>query len=172
MEDELIVPTDWMNDREMSVEAREALQFILPLSDDYPGIERWFRNKVVPGLYDGSRHLLRVERDGKLVGLGIAKSTEEEQKICTVRIAPEYAGRGMGVRIFDGLLNWLKTDRPHFTVSEHKLTAFERIFDWYGFELTSKNSGLYLPARIELGYNELEERSLIAPRSNSLLNKK
>ncbi|WP_339159248.1 GNAT family N-acetyltransferase [Methylobacterium bullatum] len=147
-------------------EASEALAFILPLSQDYPGIEGWFLTKVVPGLRDGTRFLYRVERSGRLVGLGIAKRTQAEKKICTVRIAPDYVGRGIGLKIFDGLLHWLDTDQPHFTVGEHKLPAFDRIFDWYGFKVTSLNESLYIPQRIELAYNE---RSIFHDHPSPLL---
>ncbi len=136
---------------------QEALSFLLPLSEDYPGIDRWFITKVVPGLRDGTRILLRVEREGSLVGLGIGKNEPDEKKICTVRIAPSFAGRGMGVRIFDGLLKWLDCDRPHLTVSETKLPLFERIFDYYGFMGTSVQEGRYKPKACELGYNELSD---------------
>jgi hypothetical protein len=60
----------------------------------------------------------------------------------------------MGVRIFDGLLRWLDVDHPHLTISDAKLPAFERIFDYYGFALTSKRHGLYVSHACELGYNE------------------
>ncbi|TGX55233.1 GNAT family N-acetyltransferase [Sphingomonas gei] len=126
----------------------------MPLSDDYPGIDCWFRRKVVPGLRSGTRFLLPVERDGRLVGLGIAKNELDERKICTVRVSPHYSGRGVGVRLFDGLLKWLDDDRPHLTVSATKLPVFERIFDHYGFDVTSAHEGLYTPRAVELGYNE------------------
>ena len=58
----------------------EALAFILPLSTDYPEIERWYREKVVPGLRDGTRTLVRVERGDDLVGLGIGKIEGGERK--------------------------------------------------------------------------------------------
>lgn len=139
---------------ELTDQERRALAFLLPLSADYPGIDRWFELKVVPGLRSGSRYLLQMERDGVLVGLGIAKNEDDERKICTVRVAPSYAGRGMGLRLFDGLLKWLDDDRPHLTVTQSKLPAFERIFDYYGFAVTSAQQGLYVPHAVELGYNE------------------
>lgn len=139
---------------ELSDTEARALAFLLPLSKDYPGIERWFSQKVVPGLRCGTRLLLPVERDGVLVGLGIAKNEPDERKICTVRVAPSHAGRGIGLRLFDGLLKWLDDDRPHLTVSDVRLPQFERIFDYYGFGFTSARPGLYVPCSIELGYNE------------------
>jgi hypothetical protein len=132
----------------------EALAFLIPLSHDYPGIESWFHTKVVPGLRNESRILLRVERHGQLVGLAIGKREPEENKICTVRIAPSYFGRGIGVRLFDEVLRWLNDDKPHLTVSEKRLPAYERIFDFYGFSLTSVQQGLYVPNTSEIAYNE------------------
>ncbi|MBA9068733.1 GNAT superfamily N-acetyltransferase [Methylobacterium sp. RAS18] len=153
----------------ISAETLEALDFLLPLSADYPGIEAWFLRKVVPGLQDGTRYLLRVERDGRLVGLGIAKADGIERKICTVRVSPDYAGRGIGVRVFDGLLKWLGTDQPHLTVSENKLPAFERIFDWYGFRYSSRKSGLYVPSKAEILYNDPPSSSLIRPNHSLII---
>lgn len=141
--------------KDLTVREAEALAFLVPLSDDYPGIERWFRCKVVPGLRSGTRFLLPVERDGALVGLGIAKNEDDERKICTVRVSTHYAGRGVGVRLFDGLLKWLDDDRPHLTISAIKLPVFERIFDYYGFNVTSAHEGLYTPRAVEIGYNEV-----------------
>lgn len=150
---------------ELLPEEREALSFLLPLSEDYPGIDVWYTGKVVPGLRSGTRTLLRVERDGELVGLGIAKNEPEERKICTVRVAPSFTGRGVGVRIFDHLLKWLDCDRPHLTVSSVKLPLFERIFDYYGFMETSYQPGRYIPTACELGYNEF---TVTAPMSTAL----
>jgi hypothetical protein len=141
-------------DTQLEPNVAEALAFLLPLSADYPGIETWFRSKVVPGIEDGTRRLLRIERDGQLAGLGIAKFEPDERKICTVRIAQSYVGRGIGLRIFDDLLKWLDTDRPHLTVNERSLRAFGRIFDYYNFNLTSVRNGIYVPNRSEFGYNE------------------
>ncbi len=131
----------------------EALHFILGLSEDYPNIMDWYVEKVVPGLRLGTRFLLPVYRGGELVGVGIAKNEGSERKICTVRVAPHHFGRGLGLRIFDGLLKWLDDDRPCLTVSSTKLPAFERIFDWYGFHFTGAETDVYVPGKQEFGYN-------------------
>ncbi|CAO3355257.1 hypothetical protein [Azospirillum palustre] len=39
-------------------------------------------------------------------------------------------------------------------MNETKLHAFERIFDWYGFNLTSVQQGVYVPNCSEYAYNE------------------
>lgn len=131
-----------------------ALDFILPLSFEYPAIESWFFDRVVPGLRNGSRKMIEIERHGRLVALGIGKMDTRESKICTVRVAPEYHGRGMGVRVFDGLMSWMGDGRPHATVSEEKLPNFERLFDHYGYVLTSTHSGRYRLGKVEYLFNE------------------
>lgn len=138
----------------LTVAEREALAFVLPLSPDYPGIEEWFTRKVVPGLREGTRYLVRIERNGQIAALGIAKAEGGESKICTVRIAPEFVGRGMGIRVFEDLMGWLDTDRPLATVSDTKLGDFQRIFEHYGYRLTSVRTGLYVPGRAEYLFNE------------------
>ncbi|HEU5114771.1 MAG TPA: N-acetyltransferase [Candidatus Paceibacterota bacterium] len=130
-----------------------ALDFVNSLSSDYPELEIWFRTKVVPGLRAGTRKIVRIERSATLIGIGIAKK-EDEKKICTVRIAPPYFGRGYALKIFDECLRWLGTAKPYLTVSENKLPAFERIFDYYGFVHTSSQLGRYRTGVIELAYNE------------------
>lgn len=152
----------------LRTEESEALAFLLPLSQDYPGIEDWFRRKVVPGLRNDTRLLLRIERHGQLAGLAIGKREPDENKICTVRIAPSYVGRGIGLRLFDQVLRWLDDDKPHLTVSESRLPAFERIFDYYRFHPTSVQCGLYVPNSSEIGYNESDAfgaHSILVDRS-------
>lgn len=138
----------------LSAHELEALRFIMPLSPEYPGIAAWFPDKVVAGLRDDTRKLVSRERHGRLVALGIGKMMHDEKKICTVRVAPEYVGRGLGLRIFDGLMSWMGTSTPHATVSEEKLPEFERIFARYGFTLTSTHNGLYRPGKVEYLFNE------------------
>ncbi len=109
---------------------------------------------MVPGLRAGTRRLVRIDRQGQIAALGIAKAEGGEAKICTVRIAPEFVGRGIGIRVFEELMGWLGTDRPLVTVSETKLGDFQRIFDHYGYRLTSVCTGLYVPGRAEYIFNE------------------
>lgn len=132
----------------------ESLEFLSCISSCYPGIESWFINKVVPGLTNGTRKLFIYRRDGKVVALCIAKKTETELKVCTVRVLPEYAGKGLGIKLFKDAMYWLETDKPHLTVSEERLSDFARIFEYFGYKLTSTRNGLYLPGKVEYFYNE------------------
>lgn len=137
-------------------EEMDVLNFLTPISSDYPEIERWYLDKVVPGVRAGTRLFVKIERHGQLVGLGIAKNENGEKKVCTLRVAPDYVGRGLGYRIMDDMLRWLDEDQPHVTVGAHKLAQFQRLFDHYGFDMTSQQNGLYVPGRTEIGYNGVQ----------------
>lgn len=136
-----------------SKEEASVLDFLLPLSGDYPDIDVWFLSKVLPGIKQQSRKILKIERDNKIVAVGIAKAESDEKKICTVRVHPDFFGRGLGLRIFDTLIEWLEEPKPNLTVSADKVHLFERIFDYYGFEFSGAHQGLYIPGQTELGYN-------------------
>lgn len=138
----------------LSSDIRDCLDFLLPISGSYPKIDNWFMDKVVPGLYDGSRKLFIHRRSGQIVALGIAKKTRNELKICTVRVSADYIGKGLGVRIFKEAMSWLGTDMPHLTVSEEKLSEFEKIFHHFGYKLTSTIKGIYHPNSVEYFFNE------------------
>ena len=138
----------------LSSEQQRVLSFLLPLSNDYPGIDGWFTSKVAPGVVVGSRKILTYERNGQLVAVGIAKKDPLEKKICTVRVDQSYFGRGLGVRVFADLMNWLDEEQPVLTVSNVKLPSFQRIFDHFGFVPTSATPNLYRLGSTEIGFNE------------------
>src|SRR5437660_11437932 len=83
----------------------DVLDFLLALSPQYPGIDEWYRRRVLPGVGENSRCLVVHRRGGKIVAVGIGKDDQIEQKICTVRVAPDYQGRGIGVRICERVLS-------------------------------------------------------------------
>jgi hypothetical protein len=138
----------------MNSELRAVQQFLSPLSVNYPGFDLWYTDKVIAGVVSGERYACVVRDGDQITGVGIAKKDDRERKICTVRVDEVAIGRGTGVRIFDRLLRWLDTDRPHLTVPEQKLVHFDRIFEWYGFEMTSYCDGRYIERQRELAFND------------------
>lgn len=137
----------------LTSEEMEVLNFLKSMSDDYPSIERWFIDTVIPGYRHGTRHIVKVERHGKLAGLGIAKKENDEKKICTLRVTDDYIGRGIGYRLLDDMPHWLDDDKPHVTVGAHKMPMFNKMFDRYNFVKSDQKSGMYVPSKIEIGFN-------------------
>ncbi len=147
-------PSDFlMTPFQGTIEYSQVLNFILPLSQQYPQIEDWFGSKVISGLKAGTRKISIITRNNEIAALGIAKD-EEEKKICTVRVASKYIGKGFGIKVFDELLEWLDTPNPILTVGEEKLPQFSKIFDHYGFKLSSSHMSLYQVGKTELIFNE------------------
>jgi hypothetical protein len=123
------------------------------LSEQYPNFRNWLERKVFTGLYDGTRSILLEWRDGKIAGLAILKNEVEEKKLCCLRIMPEFQNKGIGIKLFQKSFDALETEKPLLSVSERKLSEFEKIFNYFGFVQTEKYSDLYKKNMIEISYN-------------------
>lgn len=77
------------------------------------------------------------------------------KKLCTLRVVENYQNKGIGIRLFEKSFETLNTRKPLLSVSEEKLPSFKRIFDCYGFKLTSIKDGYYRPNKKEYFYNEI-----------------
>jgi hypothetical protein len=126
---------------------------IVFLRGAYPNFDDWLNSKVLPGIKLGQRTVIVEQRDGLPVGLLIAKHTNDERKLCTLRVRPEFEFRGMGIRLFNTAFEVLGTERPLLSVSELALPKFSRIFAHFGFACEESYQGLYLPAVQEFSYN-------------------
>lgn len=130
----------------------EVLNFVAQLSAMYPNFDVWF-NKIWPEI-GVTRRLITVERHNQIIGLGIAKKTESELKLCTVRVVPAYANRCYGIAIMDDLLHWMDTNQPLATVNQQQVGKFERIFSSYGFVLSNTVKDLYNKGQTEHVFND------------------
>lgn len=149
-----IIPVQITGNTSVHITDRDILDFLMPLSKDYPNIDIWFLAKVLPGLEDNSRKIFVHVRNEKIVALAIAKKSNREKKICTVRVSPDFTGKGIGVKLFIEAMNWLETSMPHLTVSEDKLPLFSKIFDHFGYKITSTHKSRYIPGKVEYLYNQ------------------
>lgn len=127
------------------------------LSSSYPRFDEWFASKVIPGIYAGERTLLIELRDSAAVGLLILKHTDDEKKLCTLRIRPHYESKGLGVRMFQTAFELLETERPLLSISKPSISKFERLFNYFGFEQEAMYQGRYMPNVNEFAYNGLLE---------------
>lgn len=136
---------------------RDALPVILStlqeLSYYYPGFTEWFHNKIHPGLTTGERSILLDLQNGHLRGLAITKNTKNEKKLCCVRVLPPFVGSGIGIKLFERSFQSLGTEKPLISVSEEKEAEFNRIFHYFGFNLTEQYPDLYRAGRYESSFN-------------------
>jgi len=119
----------------------------------YPDFDKWYYNKVIPGLINSDRQILLNVIDEKLAGISIIKNSSEK-KISNIKVTENFKGQKIGYKLFQRSFEALDTDKPLCTVSEEKLPEFKNIFKYYGFKLTSVNEGLYRKGKKEYFFNE------------------
>lgn len=125
------------------------------LRSTYPNFDEWLSRKVIPGIATGERTVIVEQRESYPVGLLILKHSDDEQKLCTLRVRPEFEYRGVGVRLFNTAFEILGTSRPLLSVSEVALPKFSKIFKHFGFSCEAVYKDLYFPQIQELSFNGL-----------------
>ncbi|MEN5045141.1 GNAT family N-acetyltransferase [Pseudomonas koreensis] len=133
------------------------IKHLRDLSGLYPEFDTWLYNKMLPGIVSGERSILLEHRRGTLSGLAIVKNNALEQKLCCLRVLPAFQGSGVGLRLFERAFESLNNDRPLLSVAEEQIPVFQKLFDYYGFELEKKYKGYYRPSKDELSFNGLIE---------------
>lgn len=123
------------------------------LKSEYPGFDDWYWQTVVPGIDTGERRLTSVERDGRVVGVGISKRSNSEKKMCTIWVDPEFEGTGLGIRLMKDSMRWLGTDKPLATVSQSRMPAFAQIMARLGYDLTQVLPDYYVDGQSEFVFN-------------------
>ncbi|MBS7435858.1 GNAT family N-acetyltransferase [Pseudomonas syringae] len=142
------------------------LNHLYDLSGYYPGFNEWLNQKVVPGLIKGERAILLEHSRGRLSGLAIVKDDSEEQKLCCLRVLPEFQGTGVGLKLFERSFDTLNNSAPLLSIAEEQNYIFEKIFKYYGFELAKKYHNYYRPRKDELSFNGLIDTQTIFRHTN------
>ena len=122
----------------------------------YPNFAGWFSN-----LFDNSslqlkpgREIFFACKDNKIAGVAIAKSTKEEAKICTLCVAKEYQRCGIGKKLMQLSLFWIRESRRTVTIrlDSSKKSEFAGILQHFGFILDGEKENMYTPGKTELMY--------------------
>lgn len=136
---------------------------------DYPRHIEWY-DGVMQEIQTGCNRKMFIVYDNKtIIGVSIIKKNQLEKKICSLRVAKEYRGNGIGTSLFKKSLEYLETDKPILTVSENKKEEFQGIFDYFGFSLEQIYHDKYMRNRDEYCYNGilLPEDILLQKNINS-----
>ncbi|HIY44687.1 MAG TPA: GNAT family N-acetyltransferase [Candidatus Helicobacter avistercoris] len=120
----------------------------------YPNFDLWYFTNVLSSIARKEKQILMIQDDKDLKGVSIIKNTQEEKKICTLRVMEKYQNRGIGLRLFEKSFETLQTRFPLLSVSEEKYPDFKKIFDYYGFKLTSIKENYYRIGKKEFFFNE------------------
>jgi len=109
-------------------------QLVLECENTYPGIDLWFKKKVIPGLTDKSRRGYIVY-EGNTPIAGTVLKFSEQAKLCSLRVRPEYCGMGIGTALFGIIAKEASqiSDTIHFTAPEGLIEKEGAFFDKLGF---------------------------------------
>ena len=135
-----------------AVEALLVLPFIASIDTYYPDICEWYINTVVPGIVISDDILLIAKEKNKVAGICLAKQGVETKLRC-VRVAEEYRGQGLGIKLIDKALD-LIGDKPRVTVCHELINDYSRIcVNRYKFNLSEVLKGIYRPNKLEYYFN-------------------
>jgi len=120
-----VPPPESLNHLEEMVEECEDL---------YPGIDIWFKKKVVPGLEEKNRMALLVYHDSHPIGAAVVRKGEDA-KLCSLRVLPEEQKKGLGHLLIALVANELRNiaAHVHFTAPSELWSQLQQFFKSYGF---------------------------------------
>lgn len=101
--------------------------------EQYPEYWKWYYNKNIPRVIDGSGDIIFYLDGFTIIGLTILKKNIEEAKICTFMINEEYRKKGYSKELLESSFEYLGTDKPLITIPTRRLDEFSKIitaYDW------------------------------------------
>lgn len=128
--------------------------FLKRLNIEYPGFSKWYKGLFLENkeLQNG-REIIICEKEYCIAGIAILKSTEEEKKICTLRVAAPFQRQGIGRKLMEMSFEWLQEDKPLITMHKSKQHEFASLLEYYGFVLEQTQWNYYNIFSTELSYN-------------------
>ena len=132
----------------------QILTLTQPVNNIYPGRTKWFWEKFIPGLQKKERmYIIAQDNDNTLAGCVLIKRTEEEKKICTLFVHPQFRGQGLGRQLMELTLRELG-EHPLITVSSRNLSQLSSLLKQYGFHLSATKKGAYNSEDTEYYFND------------------
>jgi predicted transcriptional regulator len=123
------------NHRPISESLNDLETLVKESENYYPGIDKWFDKKVVPGLKGSDRRAYVLYENEKPVGSAVLR-LGKDTKICSVRLKEEIQGQGIGNLLFCLLAIEMRHSASivHFTAPESLWIQKNNFFKNLGFE--------------------------------------
>lgn len=121
------------------------------IEDIYPGIDKWYNKKVIPGISEGSRFAFLVMHEGDVIAETIIKPGNDN-KLCSMKILPSFQNKSLGTLLFSEIAKTLNdnTEFIHFTAPESLSYEKEGLFNRLGFQCLGKSNKMYRKGEDEL----------------------
>ena len=139
---------------EKEIYYKKCYDFVQKLNLEYPRFEEWFRGLFgeIPVLKSG-REILLCRTSEQIAGIAILKNTQEEQKICTLRVDKRFQRMSIGRNLMELSFDWLKNDKPLITIHRSKQNEFRKLFQHYDFRLEEQKWSYYRQFCTEMVFN-------------------
>lgn len=108
----------------------------------YPDFSEWL-NKVVLELTAGMRSLILARCHHKIVGINILKHHEEEHKLCTFWVNPEFRRQHIASELLNETLSCFQGVAPIISIPQCTLADFEPLIEQRRFALIDVKRDLY-----------------------------
>lgn len=125
-----------MRDKNFSKAVNEIYLLTDYNKSQYPEYYKWFFSKNIPRVINGSGDIIFYLDGLEVVGISILKN-DDEKKLCTFMVNPEYRKMGHSKLLLEDSFEYLKTEKPVITIPEFRMIEFSSIIDAYGWEETS-----------------------------------
>ena len=146
------------------LQAKQAYNILQDLGTYYPDFYSWYWNKVIPNLYLGKVNIIIMLIGVEIVGVSILKKSEDECKLCALRINNKYHNRGYALYLIDYSLKMLDNSAPLCSVSEELINSYSRIFiNRYNFSITHVYKGIYQKNKLEYEFNGNSNLKIVTP---------
>lgn len=132
----------------------EIYKFLGRLIFEYHGFSKWYSDLFLESAeLKSNREIIICENELKIAGIAILKKDKEEKKICTLRVAKEFQHQGIGHQLVEMCMQELCTEKPMITLHQNKLNQFEKLLEYYNFELEQTQKHYYSIFSTELVFN-------------------
>ena len=122
------------------------------LNDSYPGYKDWFSKQII-GCFKNERTILYTKDNDKISGVIFLKKDNNESKICTLYVLPEYRKNDIATKLIEASFEYLGTSKPLATVNSSKLEMFSKIINKYDWKISKKIDNIYNDGETEIVLN-------------------
>lgn len=127
--------------------------FLSGLNRGYPGFKGWYNRLFSENNLKSGREIAFIIAEGQIIAASIWKNSEEEKKICTLKVADSFRSQGLGRVLMEAGFAWLETETPFFSLDSEQEIQFSNLFTYYGFYANEWKQGYYRFGKKELVYN-------------------
>ena len=126
------------------------------LCKHYPRHREWYFSTQLPESINSDKRNILFVRDennkDKIIAMSCLKN-DNEKKICTLYVLPEYRNKGIGTKLIEESMNWLGTTKPFATIANDNLKELIPIIKKYNWELVEVLNNVYNDFSHELCFN-------------------